>query len=346
MTEEVKKMTESEVTDEELALAKDSYLNSFVFNFDSKSEIVSRLMMYEYFGYPADFLQKIKENVEKVTKRDVLRVAQEHLRPEKMQILAVGRPQDFDEPLSVLGKVRKIDITIPEPKEQLPTATAETTAKGRELLEEAVAACGGAEAFAAIENFVGKNDMTIVTPGGEMQVSAVTTFVLPDKFHQVLTLPMGEMKQVVVQEKAWMVAPQGTVDMPDSQKKQIQSGMFRDLVNLFRMSRREALDVRYLGTDDVNNRKTEIISVTGEGTGTVKLFLDAETFVPLKQAYKGMTMTGPADMEQFYSDLRAVSGIKLPFSTVIYANGDKYVESKVTAVEINAEIDPSIFEKQ
>jgi zinc protease len=117
MTEEVRKMTESEVTDGELSLAKDSYLNSFVFNFDSKSEVLGRLMMYEYFGYPPDFLEKTKQNIEKVTKQDVLRVAKKHLQPDKMQVLVVGRPQDFGEPLSVLGEVREIDITIPGPKE-------------------------------------------------------------------------------------------------------------------------------------------------------------------------------------------------------------------------------------
>jgi len=116
MSEEVRKITQAEVTDEELALAKESYLNSFVFNFDSKAEIVRRLMIYHYFGYPEDFLQKTKENVEKVTKADVLRVARKHLQPDKMQILAVGRPQDFDEPLSVFGQVREIDITIPQPQ--------------------------------------------------------------------------------------------------------------------------------------------------------------------------------------------------------------------------------------
>lgn len=115
MLREVEKMTESEVTDEELALAKDSFLNSFVFNFDTKGEVVNRIMTYEYFGYPPDFLQKIKENVEKVSKEDVLRVARKHLKPDTVQILAVGRPDDFDEPLSVFGTVNEIDITIPTP---------------------------------------------------------------------------------------------------------------------------------------------------------------------------------------------------------------------------------------
>ena len=116
MVEEVRKMTQEEVTDEELALAKDGYLNSFVFNFQSEGQIVNRLMTYAYYDYPADFLQKTKENVEKVTKADVLRVAQAHLRPDQVQILVVGRPDDLDKPLSTLGTVNAIDITIPAPK--------------------------------------------------------------------------------------------------------------------------------------------------------------------------------------------------------------------------------------
>jgi zinc protease len=115
MTDEVRKITQDEVTDEELALAKEAYLNSYVFNFDSKGQVVQRLMTFEYFGYPDDFLQKTKANVEKVTKADILWVARKHLEPDKMQILVVGRPDDFDQPLSVLGQVHDVDITIPAP---------------------------------------------------------------------------------------------------------------------------------------------------------------------------------------------------------------------------------------
>ncbi len=115
MRREVQRITEAEVTDEELAVAKESFLNSFVFNFASKGNIVRRLMTYAYYGYPEDFLQKTKANVEKVTKADVLRVARKHLRPDALQILVVGKAQDFDQPLSTLGEVRQIDITIPPP---------------------------------------------------------------------------------------------------------------------------------------------------------------------------------------------------------------------------------------
>lgn len=116
MLHEMDLLRKEEITDEELATAKDSYLNSFVFNYDTKSEIVNRLMRYEYYGYPKDFLEQTKAGVEKVTKADVLRVAQQYLHPDKVRILVVGNDKEFGEPLSKLGKVNAIDITIPEEK--------------------------------------------------------------------------------------------------------------------------------------------------------------------------------------------------------------------------------------
>ncbi|WP_455388380.1 M16 family metallopeptidase [Petrachloros mirabilis] len=112
MVDEICRIRQEQVSDEELALAKESYLNSFVFNFDTTNEIVTRVVAYEYYGYPADFLQRTKRGIEQVTKADVLQAAQKHLRPDKLQILVVGRPEDFDEPLSVLGLVNEIDIAI------------------------------------------------------------------------------------------------------------------------------------------------------------------------------------------------------------------------------------------
>jgi zinc protease len=115
MLKELKRITDQAVSDEELAKAKDGYLNSYVFNFESKAQVVNRVMTYAYYGYPLDFTEKLKLEVEKVTKADVLRVAKKYLQPDKVQILVVGKKEDFDKPLSTLGSVNVIDITIPQP---------------------------------------------------------------------------------------------------------------------------------------------------------------------------------------------------------------------------------------
>ena len=72
-------------------------------------------MAYEFYGYPQDYLEKFREGVEKVTEADVARAASKYLHKEKLAILVVGNPPEFDKPLSSLGAVTNIDITIPPP---------------------------------------------------------------------------------------------------------------------------------------------------------------------------------------------------------------------------------------
>jgi zinc protease len=118
MLAEIRRMTEEEVGKEELANAKDQYLNSFVFNFESKADIINRMMTYAYFGYPGDFADKVKSGVEKVSEKDVLRVAKKYLRLNALHILVVGNPELFDKALDTLGEVRIIDINIPLPEKK------------------------------------------------------------------------------------------------------------------------------------------------------------------------------------------------------------------------------------
>jgi zinc protease len=110
---ELEKMRMAEVSEDELKTAKDAVLNGFVFFFDSPAKTLSRVLMYEYFGYPKDFLFEYQKRVAAVTRADVLRVMQQHINPANLSIVAVGNPKDFGKPLSEIGKVQQIDLTIP-----------------------------------------------------------------------------------------------------------------------------------------------------------------------------------------------------------------------------------------
>ncbi len=109
----IRRIREQPVSDEELQLAKDSFLNSFVFSFSSPDQIVNRQMVLEYYGLPKDFLQKYRDEVVRVTKEDLLRVAQKYLHPDGLIILAVG-PSDVAQQLSAFGPVNKIPLESPE----------------------------------------------------------------------------------------------------------------------------------------------------------------------------------------------------------------------------------------
>jgi zinc protease len=101
----------------ELAFAKDSVLNSFVFNFQDPIQTLSRLMRSEYYGYPADFVFRYQRGVKATTAADVQRVARTYLQPENLVTLVVGNAAAIGPPLSQLAaEVTPIDITIPGSK--------------------------------------------------------------------------------------------------------------------------------------------------------------------------------------------------------------------------------------
>lgn len=346
MLEEIDLITKEEVTDEELAKAKDSYLNSFVFNFDSKAEIVNRLMQYAYYEYPSDFINRTKMEVENVTKADVLEAARENLRPDKLQILVVGKPEDFDEPLSVLGAVNEIDITIPTPEEETPEATVESLKKGKDLLTEAVEAHGGLGAFRAVANWKSEAKVTIIMPqGGTMEATVNEITVYPDKNRSEITMPFGQMIQVLSGDQAWATGPQGIQDLDESQKEDMKSSLFRDMILLFQRSQDDVFTVQALGETDVEGTMTEGILIKDDEGNSVKMYLDSETFFVVKRVYQGSTMRGVASMEEFLSDYREVDGIKVPFRLDVKADGEPYIGVEAQEIHINTEVDPALFEK-
>ena len=113
---EIQRIQAQPISSQELAFAKESTLNSFVFNFQDPAQTLSRLMRYEYYDYPADFLFRYRRALEATTVADVQRVAKKYLQPDKLITLIVGNQQDINPPLTKLSaQIIPIDVTIPTP---------------------------------------------------------------------------------------------------------------------------------------------------------------------------------------------------------------------------------------
>jgi len=346
LVKEIEDITRSEVTDGELRVAKEGILNSFVFNFDTKAEIVSRILRYEYYGYPKDFLQQYKRKIEKVTKGDVLRVAQKYFKPDQMVILAVGRAQDFDEPLSALGTVTTIDITIPEPEEVVPVATPEMIAKGKKILAEAVEAAGGAR-LKAINDIMQVGQMTMVTPQGEFTGGVETVLKFPQQFLQKMKMPFGEMTIVYDGKTAWVKSPRGVQDALESQKKEILSSVARDPLYILKNYDLPRYKVQFLKEETVDGMRVFVVLVRDSKTDqTVQLSFDSKKNRVVKSSYTAPWLGTPAKLEEIYSDYRTVNGITLPFKTVINKDGQKAAETVWNEIKVNSGVTDALFKKQ
>ncbi len=110
--EQIQRLRNEPITETELSYAKDSILNSFVFQFQHPSQTLSRLMTYEYYGYPQDFIFQYQQGVKNTSREDVLKVAQKYFQPDKIVTLIVGNENAIKADLITLGKnIQKINIT-------------------------------------------------------------------------------------------------------------------------------------------------------------------------------------------------------------------------------------------
>jgi len=111
--EEMRRIQQQPVTQEELDRAKEAFVNSFVFRFTSRFGVVVQLMMLEFNGYPTDYLDTLLDRYRAVTVADVQRVARQYLHPDASTILIIGDPTKFEPAMRTFGPVHRLPEESP-----------------------------------------------------------------------------------------------------------------------------------------------------------------------------------------------------------------------------------------
>jgi zinc protease len=333
-------------SDEEMKRAKDSILNSFVFNYDSKAKILNQQMTYAFYGLPADYLEQYRANIEKVTRDDVARVAKKYVHPDQLTLLVIGKSADFDKPVSTFGKVVNVDITIPPPPDKTPKAvkTAATLDAGRKIWESAVAALGGRNPgdIKAIE----ATAKMVVSMGGQtMEMGRTTLLVFPDKVHQVMHTPMGDQTIVVNGTDGFAMAGGRTFPLPGAAMEKQQKELARDLRVLVRYASDSGMETTAAGEDTVDGTKCQIVSVSFKGSES-RLCIASDGKV-LKETYQGENpMTkAPGQVEILFSDYRQVDGRSVPHKEAVRVDGQDVYTLTLESFKVNPPVDEKLFEK-
>jgi zinc protease len=351
--EDIDDLAKHPITDEEIKRAKDSILNAFIFRLDSPDKILGERMAYEYYGYPPDWLDKYEAEIRKVTAADVNRVAAKYLHRDQLAVLVVGNNKEFDKPLSSLGAVKEIDITIPPPPgaaqsggkaDENPTVT-ESNAEGKALAAKLVAAMGGEAKLAGIKSLKAKLTSTRKTPQGDIPIPMETVIVFPDHLHAEMETPNGTMDIVVTPDAAFMAMPgQGMRDFPASQKAENLEQLKRDPIFITSHWKDANVFFRAGGTEKVGDVEARIVDVNAAGAA-IRWFVDPQTGRILKETYPTLGQAGPVQGETTFENWKTLGGVTIPVLRKNKQNGQDSSASEYTALEINPTVDPKIFEK-
>lgn len=109
LKKEIVTLHEKGVSPEEVKRAKEEFLNSLVFRYETPSEILERQLYYAYRDMPLDSFEKLVRDIKKVQAGDVNRAAAKHLHPDRLQMLMVGNRDLLQEQLAEFPDIKVVD---------------------------------------------------------------------------------------------------------------------------------------------------------------------------------------------------------------------------------------------
>jgi hypothetical protein len=331
-----------------------AYLSGvFAIQSETAGAVAGRVLTTALHGLPADYWQTYRDRVKKTTAAEVSAAVERHVQPEQLTIVAVGNASGFAKGLSALGTVTviplaKLDLTQPNLQaRQEAAAGADAGARGMAIIKSAAEAHGGAAKIADVKDVTTSGDLTLTTPGGDMQGKAKSVILQPDKTRAVLTLPIGELTQTF-DGTAGAIVPPGMDPIPlpaemipEMRRAVLLSGGFgvlREALNGgAQVAALESKPVEGTALDRVSWKKGDLDMVLG---------FDPKTHYLVNVTYRGMTQQGMADSELRLSDYKpAANGLVVPGRVMTFQNGQKVVEVTISDWQFNTGVSPDIFKK-
>jgi len=345
--ETINGMKTGNITKDEFRLAKNYYLNSFVFNFEKNRDIVEAQLELSYNDYPADYYEKFREDLENVTIKDVQRVAKKYLDTSSIILFAVGNKDKFDAPLSKYGKVTEIDITIPDPKApQMPDATPESIKAGNKIIQKVIKAYGGADRLKKNLNRIEDYTLTFIAPQGRFAMKSKAFSIYPYKQRQEISSPMGNMVRIFNGKEGWNIMGGVPKAMTSTEVETARKDIKREFRWIIRNLDKVTL---YLAAKDKSDKSETLQLILKEGDEhIITFFVDPKTYHVVKKTYMGKNpMSGaPAKQVLVHSEFKKVKGILIPFKTDVHQGGKPLMEIELHSVKINSKIDLKLFENK
>jgi predicted Zn-dependent peptidase len=315
---QIERLQNEPITEKELSDTKDRFLNSLVFEYDSRASVLNEQMSFDYAGLPDDTFDRLVEEIQQVTIEDVQQAAQQYMQPENLQILVVGNGEEIGDQLDQFGEVNEIDITIPQPGDD-EEVVAGDRASGTEWMERmavAVLPAGGIDG-----NFTFEAANEVNTPQGTMTLNVTQTADFENEIliSEVQT-PMANVTMRIEDGEGTMVMGGNEMPMPPAQRDQVLAEFYRS--HIYLAINRESLDVEYMGMAEMDGETYAHVRVNDEMT--LNLYLDPETGLPMVTTYRQFNpqVGGNSTIKLVSTNWTEVDGVVVPYETTVYTDDE------------------------
>jgi zinc protease len=220
-----------------------------------------------------------------------------------------------------------------------------------EIIEKHLAALGGRTALNNLKSRSTKGTIAVSTPVGDLMGTIETLNQAPNKSRSLIQVDLSNLGlgQVVQDQRfdgttGYVIdTMQGNRDITGDQLELMKIARFpTPLLDYKAMGS----TVELSGKEKVGARDAYVLMIKPKAGPAIRLYIDAENYLPIKTIVKVMVPQLGGEVEQTTenSDFKEINGVKVPFR-VKTESSVQTVLVTLTQVEHNTQIDQSLFSK-
>lgn len=336
LLEEIDRIQNEPVSEEELADAKATYIGSFIMNIEKPETIARYALNIASENLPDDFYETYLSRIQEISADDVLAASKKYLRVDRAQVVIAGRGKDVLEnlekmefkgtPIPINYYTKNVEKTD-KPNYDLDLPSDLTVAQ---IFKSYLTAIGGEEKLRNLKamGYTAEAEMQ----GMKLEIKVLKT--AKNQYKQTMSMMGNTMSEQVFNGESGFVSMQGQkMPIPEEQMDAM---------------RQEAIMIPELDSD-VSKLRIDGVETIGEAKAYKVLlsekkaaYYDVETGLKLKVTTsieaQGQTMETSID----YSNYQEQVGILFPF-TISQQIGPRNIEFKVTSLQVNPPVSDADF---
>jgi outer membrane lipoprotein-sorting protein len=209
-----------------------------------------------------------------------------------------------------------------------------------EVMNKVVEAAGGAKALKAVTSRLVKGSLDVVglSRGGTFE----TYTLAPNKTLTILQpAPTETIKAGYNGSVGWMQTRTGVRILKGAELESVKNES--DFYLLFNLKNRYA-KLTLAGKSKIGYREVYVIELHPASGAADRLFVDAETYLPVRMNTMRLLNGAFVPVEIYYDDWRETDGIKVPY-VVTQSYQKRTITMTVKEIKSNIPVDGKIFEK-
>jgi hypothetical protein len=222
-------------------------------------------------------------------------------------------------------------------------ATPESLAAGEQLLEAAIRASGG-NSLQSVSGIAMTESEMLLNADGAMPRDVAWSVEYPNRCRAEVQSGGNTILQGSDGKSAW-IEWQSQIRDATQMMGEMRRGvaLFGGGWGLYQQALAGRIQAQSISPEEVEGKELPGVAMETD-FGLIKLYFDPQTHLLTMARYESATSKGPVDSEQRWFDYRNVDGRQFAFTTTVYRDGQKYMQSMVKDLKLNPSLTDAFFE--